>query len=272
MLTLINVVRNCLGAGLTFKSARRFTVEVMDAMRIGELSRRSGVPASTLRYYESEGLLPAGRTENGYRVYGPAAVDRLAFIAQAKHLDVPLPAVRELATAWESEPCRSVKARYRPMLIERAGQVVERMVELRSLGTALQSAIDRLDGLPDRDGPCETNCTFLDRPRGELLLAASETEPVACTLSGGDYTVRVQQWRDLLSGAPRTEVDGGVRVALPTSALERTAALAAAEQACCAFYRFRIDLDGPRFDLTITAPPEAADLLADLLPVEESTT
>ena len=241
-------------------------------MRIGELSRHSGVPASTLRYYESEGLLPAGRAKNGYRVYGPEAVDRLSFIAQAKHLDLPLPAVRELASAWESEPCHSVKARYRPMLTERAGQVDERIVALQSLHATLQTAIDRLDGLPDRDGPCETNCTFLDQPRRELPLAASGAEPVACTLSGSDYTARVQQWRDLLFGASRAEVDGGVRVTLPSSTLKRVAALATAEQGCCAFYHFRIDLDGPTFDLAITAPPEAAELLADLLPAAEATT
>ncbi|GAA4687649.1 hypothetical protein GCM10023198_02530 [Promicromonospora umidemergens] len=41
MLTPINVERNCLVCGLTFESARRFTVEVMDAMRIGELSQHS---------------------------------------------------------------------------------------------------------------------------------------------------------------------------------------------------------------------------------------
>ncbi|MBE9924285.1 MerR family transcriptional regulator [Cellulosimicrobium cellulans] len=64
---------------------------------------RTGVPASTLRFYESEGLLPADRAENGYRVYGEAAVDRLAFIAQAKHLDLPLPAVRELVDGPREE-------------------------------------------------------------------------------------------------------------------------------------------------------------------------
>ncbi|WP_455013358.1 MerR family transcriptional regulator [Mycobacterium antarcticum] len=34
----------------------------MTAMQISELSRRSGVPASTLRYYGQIGLLPADRT------------------------------------------------------------------------------------------------------------------------------------------------------------------------------------------------------------------
>ncbi|MET9428726.1 MULTISPECIES: MerR family transcriptional regulator [unclassified Streptomyces] len=38
-------------------------------MRIGELARRAGTTTRTLRYYESRGLLPARRAENGYRTY-----------------------------------------------------------------------------------------------------------------------------------------------------------------------------------------------------------
>lgn len=38
-------------------------------MLIGELSRRTGVSARSLRYYEAQGLLSAGRGANGYRDY-----------------------------------------------------------------------------------------------------------------------------------------------------------------------------------------------------------
>src|ERR1039457_3356113 len=38
-------------------------------MRIGELSRRTGVPARMLRYYEEQDLLPPERAGNGYRSY-----------------------------------------------------------------------------------------------------------------------------------------------------------------------------------------------------------
>lgn len=40
-------------------------------MRIGELSRRSGVSVRMLRYYEAEGLLSPARRASGYRDYGP---------------------------------------------------------------------------------------------------------------------------------------------------------------------------------------------------------
>jgi MerR family transcriptional regulator, copper efflux regulator len=243
----------------------------MDGMTISELSARSGVPASTLRYYETERLLPAGRASNGYRVYGPAAVDRLAFIAQAKHLDLPLSSVRELADAWESEPCQSVRARYRPMLAERAAQVDERRHALEALRASLATAVGRLDALPDRDESCDDRCTNLDRARQDLPPTDAEPVPVACSLGSGDYSARVGEWRELLAGAPRVDVEGGVCVTLATSVLDRAAALAAAEQACCAFYSIRIDLHGSTFDLTLTAPPGAESVLTALLPPTASS-
>jgi DNA-binding transcriptional MerR regulator len=255
----------------------------MDGMKISELSARSGVPTSTLRYCEAEGLLPAERAGNGYRVYGPAAVDRLAFIAQAKHLDLPLSSVRELVDAWESEPCQSVRAKYRPLLAERAEQVDERRAALGALRASLATAVERLDALPERDTPCDDSCTGLagaDRslpvalpvvPPEMLPVVAAEPAAIACSLGSGDYSARVAEWRDLLTDAPRVDVDGGVRATLPTSALDRTATLAAAEQECCAFYAIRIDLHGPTFDLTLTAPPGAAVMLDDLLPATEGT-
>lgn len=52
-------------------------------MRIGELSRRTGVNAHQLRYYEAQGLLEAERGANGYREYGEDAVMR---VKQIRHL------------------------------------------------------------------------------------------------------------------------------------------------------------------------------------------
>jgi DNA-binding transcriptional MerR regulator len=46
-------------------------------MRIGELSRRTGVPTRMLRYYEEQDLLHPERAANGYRRYGESAVSRV---------------------------------------------------------------------------------------------------------------------------------------------------------------------------------------------------
>ncbi|WP_049571782.1 MerR family transcriptional regulator [Nonomuraea sp. SBT364] len=52
-------------------------------MLIGELSRRTGVNAHQLRYYEAQGLLEAERGANGYRAYDESAVLR---VQQIRHL------------------------------------------------------------------------------------------------------------------------------------------------------------------------------------------
>lgn len=56
----------------------------MASYRISQLADRVGVPATTLRFYETAGLLSAERTPSGYRMYGEEAVERLAFISSGK--------------------------------------------------------------------------------------------------------------------------------------------------------------------------------------------
>ncbi|MFF5210579.1 MerR family transcriptional regulator [Streptosporangium sp. NPDC000396] len=46
-------------------------------MKIGELSRRTGVPTRMLRYYEEQGLLHPERADNGYRRYGVSEIYRV---------------------------------------------------------------------------------------------------------------------------------------------------------------------------------------------------
>lgn len=66
-------------------------------MRIGELGEATGVAVETIRYYEKAGLLvPPARHANGYRTYGPAHLERLAFIRHCRAFDMPLAAIQQL--------------------------------------------------------------------------------------------------------------------------------------------------------------------------------
>jgi DNA-binding transcriptional MerR regulator len=51
-------------------------------MRIGELSRRTGVSQRSLRYYEEQGLLASSRSDAGQRHYSDADVQRVSLIRQ----------------------------------------------------------------------------------------------------------------------------------------------------------------------------------------------
>jgi Cd(II)/Pb(II)-responsive transcriptional regulator len=66
-------------------------------MRIGDLSRATGVDVDNIRYYEKAGLLPEpARAANGYRHYGEKHLERLAFVRHCRALDMPLSDVKRL--------------------------------------------------------------------------------------------------------------------------------------------------------------------------------
>jgi DNA-binding transcriptional MerR regulator len=74
-------------------------------MRIGELSRRSGVSARSLRYYEMHGLLSADRESNGYREYDESAVERAKTIQALFAMDFPREVVHTvLACTGDAAP------------------------------------------------------------------------------------------------------------------------------------------------------------------------
>jgi len=75
-----------------------FKVKPPMNMKIGELAQRSGIPPSTIRYYEKEGLLPkVQRGANGYRVYQASALERLDLIQLGQKLGFSLETIRSVA-------------------------------------------------------------------------------------------------------------------------------------------------------------------------------
>ncbi|WP_439659298.1 MerR family transcriptional regulator [Lentzea sp. HUAS TT2] len=58
-------------------------------MRIGELSKRTGVSPRSLRYYEEQGLLTSERSDTGQRHYSDAEVGRVALIRQLFDAGMP---------------------------------------------------------------------------------------------------------------------------------------------------------------------------------------
>ena len=116
----------------------------MTTMRIAEVAQRTGVPATTLRYYEEIGLLaPAGRSGNGYREYADRDLERLAFITRAKQLDISLDELRELVGVWDDD-CGQVHHRMTAVVASRVAQTQARIGELVALTAQLQAAAARL--------------------------------------------------------------------------------------------------------------------------------
>ncbi|MEX0765336.1 MAG: heavy metal-responsive transcriptional regulator [bacterium] len=81
--------------------------------RIGALARAHGLNPKTIRYYEALGILPVpARNPAGYRIYGQADRERLAFIGKAKAIGLTLADIRDVLTLYNAgaQPCGHVVA------------------------------------------------------------------------------------------------------------------------------------------------------------------
>lgn len=75
----------------------------MKEYSIGQMSRRTGVKVTTIRYYESRGLIPSpARTQGGQRRYDEAALERLAFLRHARELGFGLDDIADLMALAET--------------------------------------------------------------------------------------------------------------------------------------------------------------------------
>jgi DNA-binding transcriptional MerR regulator len=244
--------------------------------RIAEVADRSGFTASTLRYYEELGLVPAaGRTAAGYRLYDDSTLARLAFIARAKQLGCSLDEITDLAVAWEGERCEPVQARLRELVEAKIADARDRIADMVAFTAQLQEAAAAL-GRHTPDGPCDDECGCAI-PAGDAVSSPSSIEltakshsasdpPIACTLAASEMRARREAWEAALAPViARAAIDNGLRLVFPTGAsLGQLAELVAAEQECCTFFRFAITVDGRGAALEVTAPAEAIDLVYSL--------
>jgi DNA-binding transcriptional MerR regulator len=135
-------------------------------MLIKELSALTGVPAKTIRYYESAGLLPqAVRATNNYRQYTPADVERLRFVASARSLGFDLDAIGEILAAREQgiAPCERVLTALNEQLVD----LDRRLADLLALREVLHTLRTEGATLPLDDVQGEQCVCFLIKAYGE---------------------------------------------------------------------------------------------------------
>lgn len=126
----------------------------MDALLIGEVSRRTGVAAPTIRYYERLGLLPAPqRSASGYRRYSESTVEALAFIRKAQALGFSLDEIAEVLklTRAGQRPCARVLSLGR----EHLAAVEARIRQLQTFRDQLAAELTKWDTTATgNSGPC----------------------------------------------------------------------------------------------------------------------
>jgi DNA-binding transcriptional MerR regulator len=205
----------------------------MAQLTIGELAKEAGVSRSMLRYYEEQGLLkPVGRTAAGYRLYSPAAAQKLLFIQRAQRLGFSLGDIQVLLDRLDRDALldESVVALAEDRYLNIERQLTELLVLRHEMGAFLsdlnarvetgggdvqdlyQRLVRRVCGHDHGESPAREALSWL-LDRTGCALASIEREELLKALVGRHIHV----WRD----------DEGYRVLIPGHEPRLEAALAA---------------------------------------------
>src|SRR5439155_15374781 len=111
-----------------------------DLMTIGEVSRRSGVAASALRFYEERGLIRSERAGSGHRRYPRSVLRRIAFIVFAQRIGLTLD---EIGVELARLPAGRIPTRrdWARLSGEWTKRIDERIAELQRLKAGLTECI-----------------------------------------------------------------------------------------------------------------------------------
>ncbi|GAA3389119.1 helix-turn-helix domain-containing protein [Cryptosporangium minutisporangium] len=137
----------------------------MADLDIGEVAHRSGVPASTLRYYEERGLITSTGRRGLRRQFDPGVLQRLALIAVGRSAGFSLDDIAGMFGP-DGEPHID-----RVLLVEKADELDR---TIRRLG-ALRDSLRHAANCP---APSHAEC-----PTFRRILAAAEEQPPAAAPS-----------------------------------------------------------------------------------------
>ncbi len=134
----------------------------MKSLDIAEISRRSGVKPSALRYYEEIGLIKADSRKGLRRQYDDSVLDQLALIAMGRAAGFSLQEIGAMLGGSEGFGLD------RQRLHQRADEVEQRIRELRVLSRALRHVADCA-------APDHSQCPTFRRMMDSALSRASRT-------------------------------------------------------------------------------------------------
>lgn len=139
------------------------------AVKIGDAAKETGLSIDTIRFYEKEGLVQrSGRTEGGFRLFGPGQIQDLKFVRNSQELGFSLADIRELFVVRGDEvhSCSHVK----DLLESKLARVEQKIAELQTLKRTLTAAHRKcLRELQSADHSHESRCPVLE----ELTLSGT---------------------------------------------------------------------------------------------------
>lgn len=106
------------------------------ALTVGEVAKRSGVPVSTVHFYESKGLIQSSRTHGNQRRFHAVVLRYIAIIKVAQSTGIPLQEIQEALgrfpanSALTSEQWKEMSTQWRVSLDKRIRQLTRLRNEL----------------------------------------------------------------------------------------------------------------------------------------------
>ena len=154
-----------------------------ETLTTGELAKRGHTTLRTIRYYESEGLLPSDRTEGGHRVFGEEALARLQLIQDLRSLDFSIEQIRVLLDNLERarrpgaiglDDRKDVLVSIATELENKLKETEERLKVVERVHGEFYAALQILQGCgPCAEAPggpvCPTCHNLVSRPRSGLI-------------------------------------------------------------------------------------------------------
>ncbi|WP_261305297.1 MerR family transcriptional regulator [Paenibacillus andongensis] len=111
----------------------------MAGLSIGQLAAKAEINASTLRYYESVGLLPTPERKNGQRRYEEGLLDRINFIKVAQQTGFSIQEITVLLEGFE--PSDSLSDRWKHMAKQKRSELEVRKKQLNSMIRILDNGL-----------------------------------------------------------------------------------------------------------------------------------
>jgi Cu(I)-responsive transcriptional regulator len=129
-------------------------------VNIGQAAEASGLPAKTIRFYETIGLVVAGRRGNGYRYYADEHIHKLRFVQRARSLGFSVDEWRNLLSLYEDR--NRASAEVKQLAQARLADIDRKVEELRSMRATLAELIEACHGDHRPD------CPILDDLAGSI--------------------------------------------------------------------------------------------------------
>ena len=145
-----------------------------ETLTIGQVSRLSGVPAKTIRFYEAKGVIaPPSRSDAGHRRYSLLDVRRLRLARRARLLGLMLADVKILVDQAFRSDCPEFCDQLLTRIAVQQANVDERIAELEALKVELADLEQHVrhnleECRPGQQVAACTCCPMIDEEGGEI--------------------------------------------------------------------------------------------------------